>query len=142
MSEPVTRPTGASVETFLSVVEPARRRDEGRQLDALFRRATGFEPQMWGPAIVGYGRYDYRYASGHSGSFLATGFSPRKAQLVLYILPGYADFGPILARLGPHKLGKSCLYLTALAKVDCAALEALIRAGLADLATHWPIHPA
>ncbi|PTX00411.1 DUF1801 domain-containing protein [Pararhodobacter aggregans] len=139
MAELVTRPTGASVEAFLDAVEPDRRRDDGRRLDALFRRATGFQPQMWGPSIVGYGRYDYTYASGHSGSYLATGFSPRKAQLVLYILPGYADFGPILDRLGPHRKGKSCLYLTALAKVDEGALEALIRAGLADLARHWPV---
>ena len=142
MKEAVTRPTGASVEAFLDAAEPARRRDEGHRLDALFRRVTGFEPQMWGPSIVGYGRYDYRYASGHSGSFLATGFSPRKAQLVLYILPGYADFGPILDRLGPHKKGKSCLYLTALAKVDEGALEDLIHAGLEDLNKHWTVLPA
>ncbi len=139
MPDPVTRPTGASVEAFLRSVEPPRRRDEGHRLDALFRRATGFEPRLWGPSIIGYGRYAYRYDSGHSGVYLATGFSPRKAQLVLYILPGYADFAPILARIGPHKLGKSCLYLTSLDKADPGALEDLIRAGLTDLARHWPV---
>lgn len=64
---------------------------------------------MWGPSIVGYDRYEYRYASGHAGTSLATGFSPRKANLVVCILPGYAEAGPLLARLGKHKLGQSCL---------------------------------
>ena len=65
---------------------------------------------MWGTSIIGYGYYDYTYKSGHSGRWMATGFSPRKAQLSIYIMPGYQDFSPILDRLGPHKLGKSCLY--------------------------------
>lgn len=141
MSEPTTRPTPASVEAFLSAVEPARRREDAAVLDALFRRVSGFQPQMWGGTMIGYGRYAYRYDSGHSGESLATGFSPRKANLVIYILPGYADFAPILARLGPHKLGKSCLYLTSLAKVDQTALADLIHAGLEDLARRWTITP-
>ena len=141
MPDAVTRPTDRPVEDFLDAVEPPRRRDEGRALDRLFREVTGFAPRMWGPSIVGYGRYEYRYDSGHSGSFLATGFSPRKANLVVYILPGYADFGPLLSRLGPHRLGKSCLYLTSLARVDQTALADLIRAGLEDLGRRWPILP-
>lgn len=95
---------------------------------------------MWGGSMVGYGRYDYRYKSGHEGSFLATGFSPRKAKLSVYILPGYSDFGDILSRLGKHTHGKSCLYFNKLDDVDEAVLAELIAAGLAGLARHWPIH--
>ncbi len=141
MAENKTGPTLIDPAQFLAGVEPPGRREDGHKLDALFRRATGFEPRMWGPSIVGYGRYDYRYDSGHAGSSLATGFSPRKANLVLYILPGYDDFGPILARLSKHKLGKSCLYLNRLSDVDEAVLEELIRAGLDDLRRRWPILP-
>lgn len=94
---------------------------------------------MWGPSIVGYGAYEYTYASGHSGRCQATGFAPRKGNMVLYIMPGYADFSDILADLGPHKIGKSCLYLGALTKVNETALRRLIRAGLDDLAKQWPV---
>ncbi len=96
---------------------------------------------MWGPSIVGYGRYHYRYKSGREGDFLATGFSPRKAALSIYIMPGYADFGDILSRLGKHKLGKSCLYVNKLADIDLDVLAELIRAGLEDLEKHWPVEP-
>jgi hypothetical protein len=124
---------------FLAGVEAARR-DEAERLLAIFAEETGFAPRMWG-SMVGFGRYEYRYASGHSGESLATGFAPRKADLSIYILPGYADFGDILARLGPHRLGKSCLYLRHLAAVDESALRKLIRAGLQNLGKLWPIHP-
>lgn len=142
MSDMKTVPTQADVGAFLAAVEPERRRHDAERLDVLFRSVTGFVPQMWGPSIVGYGRYDYVYASGRSGSFLATGFSPRKAALSIYILPGYADFGPLLSRLGKHKTGKSCLYINKLADVDTDVLAELIRAGLDDLAGHWPVKPA
>jgi hypothetical protein len=91
--------------------------------------------------MVGFGRYDYRYDSGHGGESLATGFSPRKADLSIYILPGYADFGAILNRLGPHRTGKACLYIRRLAAVDEGALRDLIRAGLEDLGRRWQVHP-
>lgn len=129
------------VETFLDAVEPEGRREDARRLDTLFREVTGWRPVLWSPGILGYGRYDYRYDSGRTGSFLATGFAPRKARMVVYILPGYTDFGPILDRLGPYRKGKSCLYLTRLSRVDEVALRDLIRAGLDDLATHWPVQP-
>jgi hypothetical protein len=134
-------PTDVDPAAFLASVTPDRRRDEAQALDALFRSVTGWAPRMWGPSIVGYGRYAYRYDSGHAGETLATGFSPRAAKLVVYILPGFAGFGALLADLGPHTLGKSCLYLTRLDRVDMDALARLIRAGLDDLATRWPVHP-
>ncbi|MCE0504325.1 DUF1801 domain-containing protein [Roseivivax sp. GX 12232] len=139
MAELKTRPTGASVPAFLECVTPQRRRAEGVALDAIFRAATGWEPVLWGESIVGYGSYDYTYASGRSGHFLATGFSPRASALSIYILPGYADFGPLLARLGPHRTGRSCLYVTRLERIDTGVLGELIRAGLEDLARHWPV---
>ena len=141
MAENRTQASDADVAAFLAGVEPARRREDGLRLDALFRRATGWRPAMWGPSIVGYGRYHYRYDSGREGAFLATGFSPRKASLVVYVMPGYGDFGDILDRLGKHRLGKSCLYINKMADIDAAVLEELIRAGLADLATRRDVRP-
>lgn len=134
-------PTDVDPAVFLEAVDPPRRRDEGQRLDALFRRVTRWSPRMWGPSIVGYGRYAYRYDSGHAGDTLATGFSPRAAKLVIYVLPGFADFGALLADLGPHALGKSCLYLARLDRVDMDVLARLIRAGLDDLATRWTVEP-
>lgn len=129
------------VSEFLADVIPARRHEEAAQLDALFREATGFEPWLCKGGMLGYGRYDYTYATGHSGTWLATGFAPRKAKLSIYIMPGYADFGPILARLGMHTKGKSCLYLNKLEDADLDVLTELIRAGLRDLARYWPVQP-
>ncbi|GGF53750.1 protein of unknown function (DU1801) [Mameliella alba] len=142
MADRMTQSSKTSVAAFLDTVEPARRREDAGVLDALFREVTGWQPVLWGTSILGYGRYDYTYASGHSGQSLATGFAPRKANMVVYIMPGYADFQEILSRLGPHRLGKSCLYLGALSKVDLDVLSDLIRAGLADLGTRWVITPS
>lgn len=124
---------------WLAAVLPERR-DEARRLLAIFAEETGFRPQDWS-GMAGFGRYDYSYASGHSGSYFATGFAPRKADLVIYILPGHADFSAILADLGKHRLGKSCLYLKGLDQVNEDALRRLIRAGLEDLGRRWAIHP-
>lgn len=126
---------------FLAGVMPNQRRADGLVLLDLFARVTGFEPVMWGPSIIGYGRYDYRYESGREGSFLATGFSPRKASLSIYILPGYQDYSALLARLGKHKSGKSCLYVNKLSDIDLGVLEDVIRQGLADLGRLWPVQP-
>ncbi len=140
MSANKTQPNDANVSDFLAGVEPRRRAEEGARLDRLFRKVTGFEPRMWGGSIVGYGRYHYVYDSGREGDFLATGFSPRKAALSIYIMPGYGDFADILGRLGKHRIGKSCLYVNKLADIDMGVLGGLIRAGLDDLGTRWPVH--
>ncbi|MCB6178219.1 DUF1801 domain-containing protein [Rhodobacter sp. Har01] len=138
----VAKTTSAPLDVaiWLAGVDPARQA-EAEALLALFRRVTGWEARLWGPSIVGFGRYVYRYDSGHGGEAAATGFSPRKAEIVLYIPPGYRDYGAILSRLGPHRVGKACLYLKRLAGLDLAALEELVRVGLADLAARWPVHP-
>ncbi|WP_299780776.1 DUF1801 domain-containing protein [uncultured Roseobacter sp.] len=128
------------VATFLAAVTPERRHGEASVLDSLFREVTGWAPRLWSGGMLGYGTYDYTYASGRSGTFFATGFAPRKARLSVYIMPGYADFSAILADLGKHKTGKSCLYVNKLEDVDTEVLKRLVRAGLDDLASRWPIN--
>ncbi|WP_306015946.1 DUF1801 domain-containing protein [Oceanicaulis sp. MMSF_3324] len=137
-----TQPTPEDVEAFLDAVEPERRREDAKTLNALFQRVTGWSPVMWGPSMIGYGQYHYRYESGREGDFLATGFSPRKTSLSIYIMPGYGEYGAILDRLGKHKTGKSCLYVTKLADVDLDVLAELIQAGLDDLGRKWPVKPS
>jgi hypothetical protein len=139
MAENKTQANEASVDAFLCAVEPERRRADGLTLDALFRRVTGWNPVMWGGSIVGYGQYHYRYESGREGDFLATGFSPRKSSLSLYIMPGYQEMGDMLDRLGKHKKGKACLYLNKLSDADESVLEEIIRAGLEDLGKRYPV---
>ncbi|PYG29856.1 DUF1801 domain-containing protein [Pelagimonas varians] len=142
MAENKTQATNASVSAYLAQVLPDRRRKDAVVLDTLFQKVTGWQPRMWGTSIIGYGQYHYHYESGRSGDFLATGFAPRKANMVLYIMPGYADFSDILSRIGPHKLGKSCLYLGALDRVNLDAVQELIQAGLHDLGAKWPVQPS
>ncbi len=139
MSANKTQPTDQTVEDFIAAVEHPTRRADAQVLDAMFRRVTGWAPQMWGPTLIGYGTYHYTYESGRAGDFLATGFSPRKANLVLYIMPGYTDFSDIMDRLGKHKLGKSCLYINKLADVDLSVVEELVKAGVDDLSNRWPV---
>ncbi|QGX99251.1 DUF1801 domain-containing protein [Roseovarius faecimaris] len=142
MTENKTKPGNNSPEAFLKTVQPDQRRRDGGTLLQLFREVTGFEPVMWGASMIGFGRYHYVYDSGREDDFLATGFSPRKANLSIYIMPGYQDYSEILGRLGKHKLGKSCLYVTRLDQIDLDVLAELIRAGLADLDKRWLVLPA
>lgn len=142
MAQNKTRPTPEDVAAYIDAVEPEGRREDARTLDALFRRVTGWSPRMWGPSMIGYGSYHYTYDSGREGDFLATGFAPRKANLSIYILPGYTDYGSILDRLGKHKTGKSCLYISRLSDVDLDVLAELIQAGLDDLGRTWPVRPS
>ncbi|WP_377511740.1 DUF1801 domain-containing protein [Octadecabacter sp. R77987] len=140
-AENKTQVTEVSVDDFIAAVDHPVRRADAIALNEMFMRVTGWQPRMWGPTMIGYGQYHYIYDSGREGDCLATGFSPRKANLSVYILPGYGDFGDHLARLGKHKIGKSCLYINKLADVDMGVLEELVRAGLDDLATRWPVIP-
>lgn len=125
--QPVTVPTDASVDDFLAAVPDDRRRADAERLCALLREVTGEPPVMWGPSIVGFGSYRYTYGSGRTGDWPLVGFSPRKQQLVVYLVGGYEERYPsVLARLGPHKAGKGCLYLKRLDDVDESALRELI----------------
>jgi len=135
MAEAKTKPTAIRVEEFLDAVEPVARRDDGKRLDTLFRKVTGQAPAMWGPTIVGYGTYHYRYDSGREGDMCRTGFSPRKARHSLYIscnCKGVEDpaFTALLARLGKHSRGDGgCLYVNKLADIDLGVLEQMIVLG-------------
>lgn len=128
MSENVTRETDASVGDFLDTIEHPGRREDSYVLVDLMRRVTGVEPKMWGPAIIGFGKYRYRYDSGREGEMLRVGFSPRKANLALYLIAKSDDFDEVRARLGKHRMGGSCLYITRLKNVDPSALEQLVSA--------------
>jgi hypothetical protein len=121
-----TRPTARSVTDFINAVENETRRKDAETVLALMKKITGETPKMWGPSIVGFGSYHYRYESGREGDFMKIGFSPRKANLVLYVMPGFTRRETLLNKLGKHKTGKSCLYVNTLADVDMDVLERLI----------------
>lgn len=125
--QPKTVENDGDVEAFLDAVEPARRRADARTLRALMERVTGQPPRMWGSSIVGFGRYHYRYPSGREGDMAAAGFSPRKAATTVYLMDGVDEHAALLERLGPHSVGKGCLYLTRLDAVDLTVLEELVR---------------
>jgi len=125
-----TKATEASAADFIAAIpEPARRAD-AEAIDALYRRVTGLEPKMWGPSIVGYGSYNYKYDSGREGTMCRAGFSPRKGAHTLYAMQIASQCdgrgAEVAARLGKHTTGKGCLYIKKLADVDLAALEQLI----------------
>ena len=133
-----TRPTNASVDAFLDGVDQDDRREDARHLLALVQRVTQEPPRMWGDRIVGFGSYHYRYASGREGDWPLIGLSPGKRNLTLYIMPGFDDYQPLLAKLGKHRTGKSCLYLNRLQGIDMRALEDLVRQSVADMRRRYP----
>ena len=120
-----TKVTEVTAQDFLETVEPPVRREDGKVLCEMMRRISGEPPKMWGPTIIGFGRYHYRYESGTEGVMLKMGFSPRKAKLVFY-LPKTPDREELLAKLGKHDHGKGCLYINKLADVDIGVLETLV----------------
>jgi hypothetical protein len=121
-----TAPTGKDVITFLNGVEGDSRRQDGLELLEMMKEITGEPPVMWGPSIVGFGQYHYRYASGREGDFMITGFSPRKQSISVYIMPGFDRYTELMQKLGKHKTGKSCLYINKLADIDRDVLRQLI----------------
>ncbi len=133
MSEPKTRPTDASVDDYLDEIEDETRRQDCRTLVRIMKKVTGAKPRMWGPSIVGFGTYHYKYASGREGDWPLTGFSSRKRELTLYIMAGYTRDEELMAKLGKHKTGKSCLYVKRLADVDLKVLERLVTASVEHL---------
>jgi hypothetical protein len=138
MSDLKTQPTGASVDAFIDGLDSERRRDESRRLVEILRDVTGEGPEMWGEKIVGFGRYHYRYASGREGDWMRIGFAPQTRHLALYCMGGTADaHADILERLGPHRTGSGCVYVTRLDKVDEDVLRELFEASLARLAATY-----
>lgn len=140
MAETKTKPTAVDVAAFIDAVENPVRRDDAKMVCAMLERLTGEPSKMWGPSIIGFGSYHYRYDSGHEGDMCRLGFSPRKAELVLYILTGEPDEAEKLARLGKHKTGKSCLYIKKLADVDMAVLEEIVSDALTYMDRKYPRH--
>ena len=143
MTELKTRVTAASVADFIASVLDERRRRDCEAVLALMQEVTGKPPEMWGDSIVGFGRYTYRYASGQTGEWMLTGFSPRKENLTLYLMGLYLTGGPgedtdLLARLGKHKTGKGCLYIKRLSDVDMGVLRSLVEKSIAQLKTSYP----
>jgi len=121
-----TKPTKSSVMAFINAIEDPQKRADARKVAAMMRRATGKRARMWGPSIVGYGTYHYRYESGREGDFMVAGFSPRKQALTVYIMAGFANYGVLMKKLGKFTTGKSCLYIKRLSDIDETALEQLI----------------
>lgn len=130
---PKTKQTGESVAAFLNAIEHAGMRADCKTVARMMREVTGCSPKMWGPSIVGYGSYDYEYASGQSGSWFLTGFSPRKQALTLYVMPGFDNYDHLLGKLGKFKTGKSCLYIKSLDQVDKRVLRDLIAESVAAM---------
>ncbi|MEE4293881.1 MAG: DUF1801 domain-containing protein [Xanthomonadales bacterium] len=126
MAKNKTVETQASVDAFIEAVDDESRRSDSRELVVLMQTITGHEAKMWGPSMVGFGAYHYRYASGREGDYFITGFSPRKTALSVYVMPGLERYEKQLARLGPHKTGKSCLYLKSLDTIDRDVLKEII----------------
>lgn len=125
-----TQPTGVDVDEFLAGIEHETRRADALVIRDLMADVTGDQPDMWGPTIVGYGRRQLTYASGKEQEWFDVGFSPRKANTTLYIMDGFDAYDEILGRLGKHKIGKSCLYVTRLANVDMDVLRELVQASV------------
>ncbi len=133
MAEMKTKRNDQSVEAFLNGIADEKMRQDCFTVLNLMKQVTGAEPKMWGPSIVGFGDYHYKYESGREGDWFLTGFSPRKQNLTLYIMPGFARYDEIMKKLGKHKTGKSCLYIKKIDDIDLSALEELVKQSVAHM---------
>ena len=130
MAELKTKQTKASVEKFLNSVKDEKKREDSFKILELMKKITKEEPKMWGPSIIGFGTYHYKYASGREGDWFLTGFSPRKQNLTLYIMSYLEKHKDLLKKLGKHKTGKGCLYINKLDDVNMNVLKELITASV------------
>ena len=133
-----TKPTAVSAASHIAAIANEEQRKNARTLVALMRRVTKQAPRMWGPSIVGFGSYHYKYASGHEGDSALAGFAVRGSELVVYIAPGFEGRDVLLAKLGKHKIGKVCVYIRRLANVDLKVLETLVAQAVADTKRRYP----
>jgi hypothetical protein len=142
MVETKTKPTGVSVGEFLAKVEDPQKRADSAVLIEMMERITGEKPYMWGPSIIGFGKFHYKYDSGHEGDTCRAGFSPRKAEFSIYLSgywPEVADkHNALLARLGKHRMGKGCLYVKRLSDVDVKVLEKLVKLSFDAVNKRYP----
>lgn len=133
MAELKTKQTEQSVDDFLNKISDAQRREDCFAVAKLMEEATGSKPKMWGPSIVGFGSFHYKYDSGREGDWLMTGFSPRKQDLTLYLMMGFEKHGDLMKQLGKHRTSKSCLYIKRLSDIHVPTLKKLIKASVKDL---------
>ncbi|EFM11136.1 protein of unknown function DUF1801 [Paenibacillus curdlanolyticus YK9] len=126
MYEPKTKETDNSVIAFIENVENPKKKEDAYQLLDLFTETTGYPAKMWGPSIIGFGSYHYKYASGHEGDAPLVGFSPRKAQISLYFATGDTGREALLEKFGKHTAGKACVYIKKVADIDTEVLKSLI----------------
>ena len=138
MAETKTKPTGASVDAYLASKASPEQLADCKVIMAMCKRVTKQQPKMWGPSIVGYGSYTYRYESGHSGDACLVGFAVRGKELVIYLIAENPEQVALLAKLGKHKMGKVCLYFKRLADLDVRVLEALIAGSVAEVRRRYP----
>ena len=133
MAETKTKPTNESVKAFLNKISDEERRADCFQVAKIMEEVTGEKPKMWGPSIVGFGSYHYKYDSGREGDWLVTGFSPRKKDLTLYLMMGLAKHSELMEKLGKHSHAKSCLYIKRLSDIHIPTLKKLIKVSVKDL---------
>jgi hypothetical protein len=138
MAEAKTKPTNASVAQYIKSRANAQQAKDCRQLTAMLRRVTGKSPKMWGPSIVGFGVYTYTYATGRTGDWPLAGFAIRGKDLVVYVMAESAKQKQLLAKLGKHGIGKSCLYFRQLADLDTAVLERIVTESVAEVKRRYP----
>ena len=133
MAEAKTKPTNQSVKDFLNQISDEERRADCFAVAKIMEEITGEKPKMWGPSIVGFGSYHYKYASGREGDWPEMGFSPRKKDLTLYVMVGFEKHADLMEKLGKHSTSKSCLYIKRLSDVHIPTLKKLMKIGLKDL---------
>lgn len=138
MAELKTKQTEASVEEYLDTIEDPRRRADCAAISALIKKVMKCEPKMWGPSIVGFGSYHYRYKTGHEGDACLVGFSFRKPEIVVYIADAFESRERLLQELGKHRTGKVCVYIKRLSDIDVAVLEKLVKASVAEMRKRYP----
>ncbi|HYV82433.1 MAG TPA: DUF1801 domain-containing protein [Pyrinomonadaceae bacterium] len=136
MAEAKTKPTNESVKDFLNKISDEERRADCFAVAEIMEEITGEKPTMWGPSIVGFGSYHYKYASGREGDWPMTGFSPRKKDLTVYLMMGFAKHTELIEKLGKHSGAKSCLYIKRLSDIHIPTLKKLIKISLKDLKGH------
>lgn len=138
MSELKTKQNRQSVKAFIASIEDETKRKDANATLKLMRDITGQKARMWGSSIVGFGTYHYKYKSGHEGDWFITGFSPRKQDFTIYIMPGFSKYEKLMSKLGKYKTGKSCLYVKRLSDIDIKVLKQLVTRSVKDMAKIYP----
>lgn len=136
--EAKTKPTAVSPASYIAAIDDPQRRQDCQALVELMSAITGKPPVMWGPSIVGFDAYHYKYDSGHEGDACVLGFASRKADLTIYLVPGFTGVEAHLAKLGKHRMSKACLYVKRLSDIDLGVLEKLLKASAAEVKRRYP----